>query len=82
MRPLLRWRDGDYKCKPGRADCNGNTARDADGCECPTPLCCANKCAAIRLNGIGETFCDCDSVGLTQRRRRWKRALPPEPPGA
>lgn len=52
-----------YHCKAGRADCNGSTAPDTDGCECATPQCCAGKCEMVHSNGIGENFYDCNSVG-------------------
>jgi hypothetical protein len=52
-----------YKCKAGRADCNNLTPPDIDGCECPTPGCCATKCETTHSNGIGNLFYDCVNAG-------------------
>jgi hypothetical protein len=40
-------------CMPGYIDCN-QTAPNADGCECATPMCCNNACQPVHSNGLNS----------------------------
>jgi len=53
-----------YTCNAGSSDCNAATAPDTDGCECPTPGCCAGaKCQTTHANGVGAAYYDCIAKG-------------------
>jgi len=51
-------------CTPGFSNCSQPPApAPDDGCECPTPDCCAGFCQTSHKNGFGQLFYDCVVLG-------------------
>jgi hypothetical protein len=57
-----------YVCRAGLTDCNASVGTDTDGCECATTgatACCGTSCANAHVDGVGQTFYNCNPVPTT-----------------
>jgi hypothetical protein len=69
-------------CAPGWSNCKQPAApKPDDGCECPTPACCAATCQTVHDNGFGQQFYDCLIMYEYDRTQAEKAAAAYNPSG-
>jgi len=63
-------------CAAQFSNCDGNLG--TNGCECAGDTCCPGSCSTLHTNGLGQSFSDCQPLGVPGNAATYSAALASE----